>query len=199
MSSLAVLFSHIVFSAWALRAVMTDIPQIGKHYPVFTFEKNENPENVMVIYVKLDPDGKLLPDPHHTNRPLIGFYWLMNRSKYKPVHPLILMGIRDRLEFLSQTEDRRSFKLKFSDLKELKQDLRSSEIEVKVAGSNDNLQVEATLTLGPSDQSRELKIDKIYSDTHKTFLPPFRKVDSVTISGKAINDGQTVARTYSAR
>lgn len=194
----AILFSKLLFCTWALRAETRDIPLLGPHYPVFIFEKNENPQNVMVIYVKLDTEGKLQRDPANSNQPFVGFYWLMDREKYKPVHPLIQAGIRDRLHFVSQTEDRRSFRLRLDDLKGLKQDLTSREIAVKVVG-HDHPQVEAMVTLGPSDNSKLVKIDRIFSHAHKTFLPPFRKIDSVTIVGKAVADGDLVSRTYSSR
>jgi hypothetical protein len=198
MSATAFLISKILFSAWALRAEASSLPEIGRHYPLFTFEKNENPQNIMVIYTKLDNEGRFEKDPKHPQQPFIGFYWLMNRERYKPVHPLIVHGIRERLHFVSQDPDRRSFQIQFRDLQDLKQDLKSANIEVKVIGEKDPT-VEARLTLGPSDQSRELKIDKIYSEAHKTFLPPFRKVDAVTISGKSVAGGDLVSRTYPAR
>lgn len=194
----AVLFSKILLCAWMLRAETKDIPQIGPHYPVFTFEKNENPQNIMVIYVKLDAEGKLQPDPARPKQPFLGFYWLMNREKYKPVHPLIQTGIRDRLHFVSQSANRRTFHLRLNDLKELKQDLSTTEITVEVEG-REPPRVEAKVTLGPSDNSKEVKIDKIFSHAHKTFLPPFRKLDSVTIVGKTVADGDPVSRTYSSR
>ncbi len=199
MNVAAFVFSHFIFSAWALRAATEDIAPIGKHYPIFIFEKNEHPENILVTYVKLDAQGKLLADPADPARPLVGFYWLMNRHKYKPVHPLILSGIRERLKFLSEAEDRRSFKMRLGDLKELKQDLKSAEISVSVSGSSEHPEVEATVTLGPSDHSQIIQLEKIYSDARKTFLPPFRKIKSVTLTGKAVASGENISRTYSAR
>ncbi|MGE3760200.1 MAG: hypothetical protein AB7H97_20715 [Pseudobdellovibrionaceae bacterium] len=192
-----ILFSKLLFCTWMLRAETRDIPQVGPHFPVFTFEKNENPQNIMVIYVRLDADGKLKQDPSYPGRPFVGFYWMMNREKYKPVHPLIQSGIRGRMHFVSQSDDRRSFRLRLDDLKGLKQDLSSTEIGVQIDG-HDNPRVEATVTLGPSDDSLTVKIDKILSHTHKTFLPPFRKVDSVTIVGKTVAGGDLVSRTYSS-
>jgi hypothetical protein len=87
--------------------------------------------------------------------------------------------------------------IKLIHLKELKQDLTSKEIAVQVDG-HEVPRVEAMVTLGPSDHSKEVKIDKIFSHSHKTFLPPFRKVDSVTIVGKTVNEGDPVSRTYSS-
>jgi hypothetical protein len=114
----------------------------------------------------------------------------MNREKYKPVHPLIVHGIRERLHFVSQAPDRRSFHIRLSDLDALKRGMKSADIDVKVIGQQDPT-VEARL--------RGLKIDRIYSETHKTFLPPFRKVDAITVFGESVADGDRVSRTYSAR
>jgi hypothetical protein len=198
MSATVFLLSKILLSAWALRAEVRSLPEIGRHFPLFTFEKNENPQNIMVIYVKLDDEGRLVQDPKRPRQPLIGFYWLMNREKYKPVHPLIVHGIRERLHFVSEASDRRSFRIRLSDLDDLKQDMKSTDIDVKVVGKKEPT-VEASLTLGPSDRSREIQIDKIYSKAHKTFLPPFRKVDAITVFGQTVAGGDPVSRTYSAR
>jgi hypothetical protein len=190
MSATVFLISKILFSAWALRAEVRNLPEIGRHFPLFTFEKNENPQNIMMVYVKLDDEGRFEKDPKHPKQPLIGFYWLMNREKYKPVHPLIVHGIRERLHFVSQAPDRRSFRIRLSDLDALKQGMKSADIDVKVVGRQ-NPTVEACL--------RGVKIDRIYSEAHKTFLPPFRKVDAITIFGESVVDGDPVSRTYSAR
>jgi hypothetical protein len=191
MSATAFLISKILLSAWILRAEVRSLPEIGRHFPLFTFEKNENPQNIMVVYVKLDDQGRFEKDPKHPEQPLIGFYWLMNREKYKRVHPLIVHGIRERLHFISQAPDRRSFRIRLSDLDDLKRDMKPADIDVRILGGRENPNVEASL--------RGVKIDKIYSEAHKTFLPPFRKVDVVTVFGKSITDGDPVSRTYSAR
>jgi hypothetical protein len=181
MSATAFLIAKILFSAWALRAEVRDLPGIGRHFPLFTFEKNENPQNIMVVYVKLDDEGRFERDPKRPKQPLIGFYWLMNREKYKPVHPLIVHSIRERLHFVSESPDRRSFHIRLSDLDHLKRGMKPVDIDVKVVGQQDPT-VEARL--------RGVKIDRIYSEAHKTFLPPFRK---------SMADGDPVSRTYSAR
>jgi hypothetical protein len=68
--------------------------------------------------------------------------------------------------------------------------MKPVDIDVKVVGQQDPT-VEARL--------RGVKIDRIYSEAHKTFLPPFRKVDAITVFGKSMADGDPVSRTYSAR
>lgn len=196
MSAAALLLSKVFLFAWALRAEVHNLPEVGRHFPLFTFEKNENPQNIMVIYVKLDGDNRFEKDPKHPDRPLIGFYWLMNREKYKPVHPLIARGIRERLHFVSQAPDRRSFRIRLSDLGSLKPSAKDIDVKV-IEGSEPS--VEASLTVGSPGHARKIKIDRIYSQAHKTFLPPFRKVDAVTVYGETLAGGDPVSRTYSAR
>ena len=86
------------------------------------------------------------------------------------------------------------------DFKELKSDLGSSptfEVSAKKKGSACEARVE--MELGPSDKNRRIQIESIYADSSKTVLPPFRKLQSLTIHGKDIATGQAVERKYLAQ
>lgn len=189
------LFATFVLGLSAPRAFAkpaVTIDPIGSHYPLFVVEKNENPENVLIAYTRLDSACRVVVDPA-TKKPFLDYYWLMDRTRYKPVHRLIKSGIRDRLEVASSHEDG-TFAIQVNDLKELQQDLGTPTLQVRAkAASKGGCEVDTTMTLGPSDQSRLLHLDSIYTESKKTFLPPFRKILAVTLKG------DSTERKYRAR
>lgn len=180
-------------------AYAENIPQIGEHHPVLIFEKNENPQNIMVAYVKTNESCQLQMDPKAPGTPLFDFYWLMNRERYKPVHRMIKAGIRNRLEFLPAKKGAREFELKLNDLKELKQDLHQPVVEVTAKPAKGGCEVHGTLQLGPSDGNKKIQLQKIYSVSRKTLAPPFRKVKSITLTGMALDSSRKIERTYVSR
>ena len=70
-------------------AEVTDIPEVGVHQPILVVEKNVNPQNLMVIYTKVDAKGLFLANPADQDRPVFDFYWLMDGKNYKPVNGMI--------------------------------------------------------------------------------------------------------------
>lgn len=187
-----------MFSSAALAGGAVTLPQVGKHYPVFVFEKNENPQNIMVAYVKLDDQCHLQRDPK-TKQPLFDFYWLMDHQRYKPVHSLIKKGIRERLEFDPSSVSDKGFAVRLNDLKELKQDLERPLMQVSARPKGSDCSVQGTMTLGPSDGNQTIRLEKIYSDASKTVYPPFRKVKAVRLTGVTLNSGKPIARTYAGK
>lgn len=182
-------------SAFAVRS----LPPVGVHYPLFVVEKNENPQNILVAYTKLDDDCRVQTQDE---APFIDYYWLMDRERYKPVHRLIKRGIRNRLEIQGFTGvSHQIFDVRIEDLKELKQDLGQAVVSV-VAGpetSGGGCEVQAYVRLGPSDEHRTIKLDSIFTESRKTIWPPFRKIESVTLRGTDALSKKSVERTYFAR
>lgn len=173
-----------------------DIPQVGKHYRVLTLDKNENPQNLLAIYTKLNADCTFAPADHSR---LLGYYWLMNGERYKRVNPLILQGIRSRIEE-EPNGSKSAFVINFGDLKELDNDLGEEPITVQASrNAEGKCHVEADLKLGPSNGGERIRLTNIHSESKKTFWPPFRKVMAVTLSGTDVKDGHFVRRTYSAK
>ena len=78
---------------------VTTVGDVGAHYPLFLVVKSHHPENVTVVYTKLDPHCRVLPDPAHNDQPTLDFYWLMDSTHYKPMAALLKAGIRQRLQF----------------------------------------------------------------------------------------------------
>ncbi len=177
-----------------------DLPPIGKHVPIFIVEKSENPQNTLTAYTVLETDCRVASDPKDPAKPILDFYWLMDRTQYKPVHPLIKSGIRDRLELVTTAHrESRTFSIRISDLSELKTDLSAATVQVKASAKKSGCHVDAYLQLGPSDQSRNLKLTTIYTESAKTIIPPFRKVVSVTLKGFDAQTGAAIERKYSAK
>ena len=194
-----ILFSTVV-CARGVASIRTDISQIGPHEPVFIFEKNENPQNIMVVYTEVDKNCHFLADSNAGGKPLLDFYWLMDRKTFKPVHPMIKSSMRQRIELEGAGKDRAgSFLVRINDLKELKTDMKNFDVEIKAVLTSKACDVQAFVTLGPSDHGRVLQLTTISSKAQKTFAPPFRKVESITLEGKDVKTGELVKRTYEGR
>lgn len=181
-------------SASAVNSVKS-IPEVGPHYPLFRFEKNENPQNIMVIYSKADANCNL----EMTNgQPVFETYWLMDGKDYKKVHNLIEKGIDDRLEMIP-SKNKNSFFVKLHDLEEVQSDIADARVRVNAKKSDKDCDLSATITLGPSDQNKTIRLEKLYSDSSKIIKPPFRKIKSITLSGVDTKTGEKIERTYQAR
>lgn len=176
---------------------------IGQHHPLFAVEKSENPQNVMVFYTKLNASCQIdveslnaAPIRGNGDQLLFDVYWLMNRDKYKSVHPVLRRSILQKLRSEILTEQK-SFTVHVTDLRQLSPDLKNPHVTVRATGGEaGGCKVEALITLGEADQQRSLRLDKFILETQKTLWPPFRKVKSVTVVGSDIVNGEHVSRTY---
>jgi hypothetical protein len=190
----------ILFTAQGVFAQsVNSIPEIGKHYPIFSFEKNENPQNIMIVYTKLDSHCQVMKDANNNDAPTFDFYWRMDRQSYKPVHPMIKSGIRDRLKVLPAGENEK-FLVEITDFKEVKSDISDARLTVDASetGSGE-CKVRALFKLGPSDNNANIAITSIYSEATKTLLPPFRKLQSITLNGVDTKTHKTISRKYLAK
>ncbi|OYZ23025.1 MAG: hypothetical protein B7Y39_06590 [Bdellovibrio sp. 28-41-41] len=133
---------------------------IGPHYEVFRLEKSENPQNVLVIYTRLDEQFRFQLDPENSVMPVFGFYWLMDRTNFKPVHSLIRGGIAERLHV--------DVPANFSETR--------SAFTVLVKSTFD--------TEGLTKQSSALTLDKIYAESETTLLPTFPRVIMLKLQGQ---------------
>lgn len=181
-------------------AEVTDIPELGAHQPILVVGKNVNPQNIMVIYTKVGADGRFLTNPADRGRPVFDFYWLMDGKTYKPVNGTIKKEIRRRFECQPSPSDRAShFVINVNDLKEVNADLKDPKVDVYATGSSGARDVEAQMTLGPSDGNMRIKLSSIYTEGRA--LPP--AVYSVTLKGEEIVDGKVtgkkVVRRYEAK
>jgi len=181
-------------------AEVTSIPEVGAHQPILTVGKNVNPQNLMVIYTKVDADGRFLANPADQGRPVFDFYWLMNGKDYKPVNAMIKKELRRRFECQSSPSDRATrFVVSMNDLKEVDSDITDQKLDVYAKGSGGARDVEAQMTLGPSDGNMRIKLSSIYTEGRA--FPP--AVYSVTLKGEEIVNGKLtgkkVVRKYLAK
>lgn len=185
MRSMALLFLFISLISHATE--QADVGDVGPHYPLFRFEKNVRPENVMIVYTKLDSKCQLAKDP------MLGFYWLMKGATYKPVHPVIEQNIRKRLSILSH--DAHSLKLSLNDVKELGSELKTVTLNVGTRSSKGICELE---TIAAVDEAGIL-VHAIRSETKRTILPPFHKLVALSITGNDPRTGADVTKTISIK
>lgn len=172
-----------------------NLPQIGNHYKILTFEKNENPQNIMVVYTKLNTSCRFFQSG---GLPLIDFYWLMNGEKYKPTHSMIKSAVRGRLEVSSLKKDGQEFDLKVNDLKELGSHLKNPYLTIRAEKSGNECEV-STYFSEQNNRDELIEVNSLYSESRKIFTPPFRKLIAVTVRGVEVDSGLKVEKKYVAR
>lgn len=173
----------------------SEIQPVGKHYPVFRLEKSENAQNVMVTFVKLNDKCQIVDQSENDKIFPLGFYWLLDRVRYKVVHPLIQRGIRKRLELVSMSADRRDMVLRINNLKELNQKVTSADIKVSTRKAGSDCSLDGILSVN----GEKMRLEKIYSETTTTIIPPFRKLKALTVTGQTLIGDHRVVRRYSTR
>lgn len=189
---IALVFVGVVLSVAEAHSA-TEISEIGAHTPILKVEKNENPQNLMIVYTKLDPTTCKF-----TSKPVLDEYWLMDGSKYKPVNPAIKNAVSDRFELDQKEFSKGKFVVHLKDFHELKSDLGSAPIfEVIAKKAAGSCKTDVVMELGASDHNRKIAVDSIYADSSKTLLPPFRKLNSLTLRGRDVSTGERVDRKYS--
>jgi hypothetical protein len=192
-------FVIFILAVCLLRATageMAIIPQIGVHLPILTVQKNVHPQNLMVVYTKIDPNGRFLADRADPTRPVLDFYWLMDGKDYKPVNPLIKNEIAKRLEFQSSPADGAThFVINVNDLKEVNSDIKEPKMDVYASAAGGAPDVEARMNLGPSDGNMRIKLSSIYTEGRA--LPP--AVFSVTLKGEEIVNGRPTGKKITRR
>jgi hypothetical protein len=181
-------------------AEVATIPEVGTHQPILTVGKNVNPQNLMVIYTKVDANGRFLANPANREQPVFDFYWLMDGKNYKPVNGMIKKEIGRRFECQLSPSDRAThFVINMNDLKEVNSDIKEPKLDVYANGSGGAGDVEAQMTLGPSDGNMRIKLSSIYTEGRA--FPP--AVYSVNLKGEEMVNGKStgkkVARKYEAK
>lgn len=183
---------------------MTTLHPIGSHVPLFILEKSENPQNVMVVYAKLDDDCRF---ETKNGVPVMSQYWLMDRERYKPVHRLIQNGIRNRIQIVSDSREpvqhalsSTHFQVRLTEFNELNHDLgRDPLIDVQSGGRKGKCSAEVSMSLGPSDHNRRIDVSAVYAESQKTWRPPFRELKALSVRGYDAMTHEQLERTYSAK
>lgn len=202
----ASLASAVLLLALAGRAdagkAITAVPEIGPHYRVVIFEKSVHPQNQLVVYTRLDKECRVLRDPKQANRPVLDFYWLMDRSRYKSVNPLIKRGIRKRFQVGASPPKTRdgAFSVRLSELDEVEHDLGPTPfIWIRAERTPEGgCSAESRIALGPSDKNAVIRLDSIYSEAELKGLFG-AKVKLIALKGVDLKTGKPVVRVYRAK
>lgn len=181
----------LAFEAGAIEAV-------GPHHRILRFEKNENPQNVLIGYTKLEPTCRF---ERRSGLPLVDFYWLLDGSRFKDPHPLLKKNIRNRLSFdpgeSVRTGEADGFVVRVLETKEMKTSMKSASIRVSSSKSSGGCEIEAIASFErPGGDRERIKLTTIRTETKKTWLPPFRKIVSITLEGERVSDGRLVTQIF---
>jgi hypothetical protein len=189
---------------------VTNVEDVGEHYPLFFIEKSHHPENITVVYTKLDMDCRVIPDREHGFLPTLDFYWLMDATHYKPMAGLLKAGARKRLQFINANGaqgDPASFAVRTDDLSRVQHDLQSPTVQIKAERQGDACVATAFMTLGPSNGNATMKIESVSTKTEPITLfkkmramadPDSIRIYAVTVKGTDVATGQPIERTYHA-
>ena len=212
----AFMLIHIVYVNHALARLsmigkaVAHIGDVGEHYPLFLVEKSYHPENIAVVYTKLDKHCHVIPDREHGFLPTLDFYWLMDATRYKPMAELLKAGARKRFQFTTahgSQDDLTSFMVRTDDLSRVQHDLPSSTVQIKAERQDDACVAIALMTLGPSNGNVTMKVESVSTRTEPITLlkkmramadPDSIRIYAVTVKGTDIATGQPIERTYYA-
>ena len=199
---LPIIFSSVLITALAGAQEIKSIPEVGVHVKLFTFEKSENPQNIMIGYTKLDADCRFVRDG---GQPLLDYYWLMDGTRYKPVHSMIKREVRGRLAVeasptatgigtvtAKDVVDR--FALKVQNFKGLSSELGKVDVVVKSVRDGKDCRAFVEVREEKSGFS-PLKLQVIKAVSEGSMFPPFRKFVSLTFSGTDLKTGAEEKQT----
>ena len=140
---------------------------------LFVVEKSKNPQNILVVYCKVNSHCEFQRIADAGRDHLYDVYWLMNGTTYKRTHPVIKKIARKRFIAQKAAVQTSSFDVRLADLKELIHDLPSNMVRVDAYRSPDGrCRIRALLQLGPSGANRTMQIDSIYSKARTIFGIP---------------------------
>jgi hypothetical protein len=189
---------------------VTNVGDVGEHYPLFLVEKSYHPGNITVVYTKLDPNCHVLPDRAHGSMPTLDFYWLMDGTSYKPMAGPLKDGVRKRLQFTDaqwQHVDPTSFAVHTDDLSHVQHDIPNPTVQIKAARQGEACVATALMTLGPSNGNATMKLESVSTKTEALTMlkkmeamedPDAIRIYSVPVKGTDVATGTPIERTYNA-
>ena len=189
---------------------VTNVGDVGEHYPLFLVEKSHHPENITVVYTKLDTDCRVILDREHGFLPTLDFYWLMDATRYKPMAGPLKAGARKRLQFIDRNGSQgapTAFAVRTDELARVQHDLQSPTVQIKAERQGDACVATAFMTLGPSNGHATIKVESISTKTEPITLlkkmramadPDSIQIYAVTVKGTEVATGQPLERTYHA-
>ena len=150
-------------------ATAAQLSDIGPHLKVFELEKNENPQNILQIYTRVDDQCRFLPDRTGKNKPVFDFYWLMGRGTYKRTHSMIRRSIYRHVLMEPDAKERSySLKLRAGDFERFDTDLNNPRLQIVLRQEPSKCEAVALLQLGPSDTNKVMRIKAVYTEAKRT-------------------------------
>lgn len=135
---------------------------------LFTLEKSLNSENILNIHAQTDENCKFVSNANG----YVDFYWLMDGTNTKQVHPMIRTKVQERVQFIGINEARDSFKVRLNDLSEIRHDLESNTIEARAEIVNGTCTVNSIIQLGASAKYKKLNLKRTYCEVNSVFGIP---------------------------
>jgi hypothetical protein len=176
----------------SIAGAMTVPPEIGPHEKLFVIKKSENPQNIMMVYTKVDSQCRFVLQ---NSQPVLDIYWLMDREHYKAVHVLLRAEIRKRLNYSFENLTPHSFSLRVEGMKWLQPELPEVPLHVVANKYGHECDVDTFITF---DNGEKISLESVNVVSEKILWPPFRKLISVTFQGLGA-DGKTVRRAFTVK
>lgn len=127
---------------------------------LFTLEKSVNSENILNIVTTTDENCKFVS----ATNGYVDFYWLMNKTTLKQVHPMIRSTVQERVKFTGINSRRDVFTVQLNDLSEIRHDLESSTIEARAEINNGKCEVKSVIQLGASSKYKKMNLQRTYCE-----------------------------------
>ena len=156
---------------------------------LFSLEKSYNAENVLLIHTQVDDECRFGVSQ---NNEYVDFYWLMNGTDRKEVHPTIRSQVKTRVSFESINGPRDSFRVDLNDLKEISHDLESTNIEVRSFKENDLCKVESLIKLGASGHYRTLNLNRTYCEVKTNIIGIPSGCKFIDLEGVDVETGEAI-------
>ena len=171
---------------------------IGKHHRIFKFEKNENPENILIGYTRLDSGCRF---ERQAGRPSFDLYWLLDGTRFKDPHRLIKKHVRKSFAHIDADVSKPGvsdvFEMRLIESKDMNTSLKEATIRVNASKGKGSCNVETLASFRqPDGEMRTITLKTIRSETKKTWMPPFRKIISITLEGESVTDGRLVTQVF---
>lgn len=155
---------------------------------IFNLEKSLNSENILTIVTQTDENCKFVAK----NNEYIDFYWLMDGSTKKEVHPMIRSKVQERVKFAGINAARDSFSVRLNDLSEIKHDLENNLIEVKSEINNGVCTVKSLIKLGASAKYRPLNLKRTYCEVETNLIGVPKGCQFLELQGTDNNTNESI-------
>jgi hypothetical protein len=179
---------------WAFE--VRGLNEVGVHQQILSIEKSRHPQNILVVYTKVDEKCQFIVDS--SNRPVFDFYWLLNRTSYKPLNSTLKSEIEKRIELRADSAagSSKSFYVSLNDLETINHDIPDPRLKVTSVLQDNKCSTQSLMQLGPSDHNAMVRVDSFYGESVGYLRP---RIISVTLKGVNVETGAAIVRTYKAK